>query len=52
MNAIKDDVIALVHKELESANKKFPLFHSAHEGYIVLKEESQKMYCCYRGYLL
>lgn len=43
MNAIKDDVIALVHKELESANKKFPPFHSAHEGYAVIKEELEEV---------
>lgn len=39
MNAVKDDVIALVEKELISANKKFPLFRSSHEGYAVIKEE-------------
>lgn len=39
MNAVKDDVIKLVHKVLESANKKFPLFHTAHEGYAVILEE-------------
>lgn len=39
MDAVKKDVEALVKKELEAANKKFPLFNSAHEGYGVLIEE-------------
>ena len=39
MDAVKEDVELLVQKELESANKKFPMFHSDHEGYAVLKEE-------------
>lgn len=43
MNAVKEDVISLVHKELESANKKFPLFHSAHEGYAVIKEKLEEV---------
>jgi hypothetical protein len=42
MNAVKDDVIALVDKELKSANEKFPLFHSAHEGYAVILEEVEE----------
>lgn len=32
MNAVKEDVEKLVQKELESANQKFPVFHSGHEG--------------------
>lgn len=39
MNAVHDDVVKLVDKELESANKKFPMFRSAHEGYAVILEE-------------
>lgn len=39
MDAVKKDVEALVEKELEAANEKFPLFNSAHEGYAVLLEE-------------
>lgn len=39
MNAVKDDVIQLVAKELASANEQFPLFASQHEGYAVLLEE-------------
>lgn len=42
MNAVKDDVIRLVEKELESANKKFPRFNSAHEGYAVILEEMEE----------
>lgn len=43
MDAVKKDVEALVQKELEAANKKFPLFHSAHEGYAVLLEEAEEL---------
>lgn len=39
MNAIENDVRALVDKELTAANKRFPQFHSAHEGYAVILEE-------------
>lgn len=42
MNTIKDDVILLVEKELKSANEKFPLFNSPHEGYAVIKEELEE----------
>lgn len=42
MDAVKQDVEKLVQKELESANKKFPMFHSDHEGYAVLKEEVEE----------
>lgn len=42
MDAVKQDVEKLVQKELESANRKFPMFHSDHEGYAVLKEEVEE----------
>lgn len=42
MDAVKEDVKLLVQKELESANKKFPMFYSDHEGYAVLKEEVEE----------
>ena len=42
MNAIKNDVQKLVQKELNSANEKFPLFNSPHEGYAVIKEEIEE----------
>lgn len=42
MDAVKEDVELLVQKELESANKKFPMFYSDHEGYAVLKEEVEE----------
>ena len=32
------DIQKLVDKELEEANKKYPLFHSDHEAYAVIKE--------------
>lgn len=43
MDAVKKDVEALVQKELDAANKKFPPFHSAHEGYAVLLEETEEL---------
>lgn len=36
MNAVKSDVEKLVQKELESANRKFPMFRSDHEGAAVI----------------
>ena len=42
MNAVKQDVEKLVQKELESANQKFPMFRSDHEGYAVIKEEIEE----------
>lgn len=47
MNAVKEDVISLVHKELESANKQFPLFNSAHEGFAVIFEEVEEVGECF-----
>ena len=41
-NAIQSDVQSLVQKELDSANEKFPQFHSAHEGYAVILEEVEE----------
>jgi len=42
MNAVEKDVELLVEKELKSANEKFPMFASAHEGYAVLLEEVEE----------
>ena len=42
MNAVKSDVENLVQKELESANQRFPMFHSDHEGVAVIYEEIQE----------
>lgn len=42
MNAIKNDVEALVRKELASANRQFPLFNSVHEAYAIMKEEAEE----------
>ena len=42
MNAVKADVEKLVQKELESANQRFPMFRSDHEGYAVIKEEIEE----------
>lgn len=43
MNAIENDVRALVDKELAAANERFPQFHSQHEGYAVILEEFEEM---------
>lgn len=45
MDAVRQDVELLVKKELEAANKKFPLFRSAHEGYAVILEEADETGC-------
>lgn len=39
MNAVKSDVEKLVQKELESANQRFPMFRSDHEGAAVILKE-------------
>lgn len=39
LDAVRDDVEKLVCKELDSANRKFPLFRSSHEGAAVIREE-------------
>jgi len=41
-NAIKNNVEELISKELKSANEKFPMFHSNHEGYAVILEEVEE----------
>ena len=42
MNAVENDIRALVGKELAAANKRFPQFHSQHEGWAVIKEEMEE----------
>ena len=42
MNSVKQDVEKLVQKELESADQKFPVFHSSYEGAAVIFEEIQE----------
>lgn len=42
MNAVKADVEKLVQKELESANRRFPMFRSDHEGAAVIFEEIEE----------
>lgn len=41
-DVIKRDVFNLIEKELEAANKKFPLFNSNHEAFAVLLEEVEE----------
>ena len=43
MNAIENQVRQLVKVELSAANKRFPQFHSQHEGYAVIKEEVDEL---------
>lgn len=43
MDAVRNNVENLVQKELADANKKFPLFNSAHEGYAILLEEIDEL---------
>ena len=42
MNAVKQDVEKLVQKELEFANRKFPMFRSDHEGAAVIFGEIEE----------
>ena len=42
MNAVKSEVEKLVQKELESANQRFPMFRSDHEGAAVIFEEIEE----------
>ena len=42
MSEIKSEVENLVQKELESADQKFPVFHSGHEGAAVICEEIEE----------
>ena len=42
MNAVKSDVEKLVQKELASANQRFPMFRSDHEGAAVILEEIEE----------
>ena len=42
MNAVKSYVEKLVQKELESANQRFQMFRSDHEGAAVIYEEMQE----------
>lgn len=42
MNAIENQVREPVAVELAAANERFPQFHSAHEGYAVIREELEE----------
>ena len=40
----RNDVMQMIDKELDSANNKYPAFHSTHEGFAVLKEEVDELW--------
>lgn len=42
MDVVMNDVRLLVKKELAAANKKFPMFASAHEGWAVIRKSCKK----------
>ena len=48
MNAVRDDVMVAIEKELTFANTKFPLFTTAHEGIAVIKEEQEEVADAYK----
>lgn len=43
MNAVENQVRALVKVELSAANERFPQFHSQHEGWAVIWEEVNEL---------
>lgn len=40
---MRNEIEILANEELSSANEKFPLFHSSHEGFAVLLEEAEEL---------
>lgn len=44
MKDLVNEYLRLIEKEFESANKKFPMFNSYHEGYAVLLEEVDELW--------
>lgn len=40
---MRNEIEMLAKEELSSANEKFPLFHSSHEGFAVLLEEAEEL---------
>lgn len=42
MVQLKENVMKEVHKELNRANEKFPLFNGPHESYAVILEEAEE----------
>lgn len=40
---MRNEIEILANEELSSANEKFPLFHSGHEGFAVLLEEAEEL---------
>lgn len=44
ISEIFNGIISDIEVELKFAQKKFPAFHSAHEGYAVIKEELEELW--------
>jgi len=42
--SLANEISEQVLRELERAQRKFPAFHSSHEGYAVLKEEVDELW--------
>ncbi len=41
-DVVKRDIYGLIDKEMEAANKEFPLFNSTHEAFAVILEEAEE----------
>ena len=41
-DVVRHDICGLIDKELEAANRKFPLFNSNHEAFAVILEEAEE----------
>ena len=41
--------LELAEKEYERSNKLYPMFHSTHEGYAVIKEEVDELWDAIKG---
>lgn len=42
MDKLKEEIANAANNELNRANEKFPLFHSKHEGFSVIREELEE----------
>lgn len=42
MIKLREEIVNAANNELNRANEKFPLFHSEHEGYSIIREELEE----------